>query len=80
MDKRLYEESIILIGPSGAGKSTIAEDLCKRTNMKRLCLDRIANRARDTGFKKKFRNVDEFNYYMILTLIKNNILLLNSLY
>ena len=70
MDKRLYEESIILIGPSGAGKSTTAEELCKRTNMKRLCLDRIANRARDTGFKKKFRNVDEFNYYMISEVLR----------
>lgn len=70
MDKRLYEESIILIGPSGAGKSKTAEELCKITNMKRLCLDTIANRARDTGFKKKFRNVDEFNYYMISEVLR----------
>ena len=65
MNQRLYEESIILIGPSGAGKSTIAEELRKKTNMKRLCLDRIANRARNTGLSRKFRNADEFNYYMI---------------
>lgn len=70
MDKRLYEESIILIGPSGAGKSTTAEELCKKTNMKRLCLDRIANRARTTGFKRKFRNADEFNYYMISEVLR----------
>ena len=70
MDKRLYEESIILIGPSGAGKSTTAEELCKKTNMKRLCLDRIANRARNTGFKRKFRNADEFNYYMISEVLR----------
>lgn len=70
MYKRLYEESIILIGPSGAGKSTTAEELCRRTNMQRLCLDRIANRARDTGFRRKFRNADEFNYYMISEVLR----------
>lgn len=39
MNKKLYNESIILIGPSGAGKSTVAEELHKITNMPRLCLD-----------------------------------------
>ena len=63
--KKLYEESIILIGPSGAGKSTVAEELRKKTGMQRLCLDRIANRARDTGFMGNFKNADEFNSYMI---------------
>ena len=33
--------------------------------MKRLCLDVIANRARDTGFMNNFKNADEFNSYMI---------------
>lgn len=70
MDKRLYEESIILIGPSGAGKSTTAEELHKITNMPRLCLDSIANRARDTGFRRKFKNADEFNYYMISEVLR----------
>lgn len=70
MYKRLYEESIILIGPSGAGKSTVAEELRKKTGMQRLCLDRIANRARNTGFKRKFRNNDEFNYYMISEVLR----------
>jgi shikimate kinase len=64
--KKLYEESIILIGPSGAGKSTVAEELRKKTGMQRLCLDIIANRARDTGFTRNFKNADEFNSYMIL--------------
>lgn len=64
-NRKLYEESIILIGPSGAGKSTVAEELRKKTGMQRLCLDRIANRARDTGFMRKFKNADEFNSYMI---------------
>lgn len=63
--KKLYEESIILIGPSGAGKSTVAEELRKKTGMQRLCLDRIANRARDIGFMRNFKNADEFNSYMI---------------
>lgn len=63
--KKLYEESIILIGPSGAGKSTVAEELKKKTGMQRLCLDGIANRARDTGVMRKFKNADEFNSYMI---------------
>ena len=63
--KKLYEESIILIGPSGTGKSTVAEELRKKTGMQRLCLDMIANRARDTGFMKNFKNADEFNSYMI---------------
>lgn len=70
MDKRLYEESIILIGPSGAGKSTVAEELHKITNMPRLCLDRIANRARDTGFMRKFKSSDDFNSYMISEVLK----------
>ena len=70
MDKRLYEESIILIGPSGAGKSTIAEELCKKTNMKRLCLDGIANKARNIGLRRKFINADEFNYYMISEVLR----------
>lgn len=63
--KKLYEESIILIGPSGTGKSTVAEELRKKTGMQRLCLDMIANRARDTGFMRNFKNADEFNSYMI---------------
>lgn len=70
MDKRLYEESIILIGPSGAGKSTVASELQKMTNMPRLCLDRIANRARETGFRRRFKSSDEFNYYMISEVVK----------
>lgn len=37
MDKRLYEESIILIGPSGAGKSTVASELQKRL----ICQDYV---------------------------------------
>ena len=64
-NKKLYEESIILIGPSGTGKSTVAEELRKKTGMKRLCLDVIANRARDTGFMNNFKNADVFNSYMI---------------
>lgn len=68
--KKLYNESIILIGPSGAGKSTIAEELRKKTGMQRLCLDRIASRARDTGFIRKFKNTEEFNSYMISEIIE----------
>lgn len=64
-NKELYEKSIILIGPSGAGKSTVAEELKKVTGMPRLCLDVIANKARQTGFMNNFRNADEFNSYMI---------------
>ena len=70
MNDKLYMESIILIGPSGAGKSTIAEELSRKLNMPRLCLDRIANRARKTGFTPKFKNVDEFNCFMISEVIK----------
>lgn len=33
--------------------------------MQRLCLDRIANKARDTGFMRNFKNEDEFNSYII---------------
>ena len=65
MNSRLYEESIILIGPSGAGKSTVAVELSKMTNMKRLCLDRIANRIKGTSIARKFKTADEFNYYVI---------------
>ena len=47
MNNKLYDESIILIGPSDAGKSIVAEELSKKLNIQRLCLDRIANRARN---------------------------------
>lgn len=70
MNKRLYEESILLIGPSGAGKSTVAKALRKKTNMPRLCLDGIANRASNTGFRRKFKSNDEFNSYMISEVLK----------
>ena len=70
MNKKLYNESIILIGPSGAGKSTVAEELHKITNMPRLCLDQIANKARNTGLKSKFKSVDEFNCYIISKVLK----------
>lgn len=70
MNDNVYEKSIILIGPSGAGKSTIAEELSKKLNMQRLCLDRIANRARETGFRQNFKNTEEFNYFMIFEAIK----------
>ena len=70
MKDKLYDKSIIFIGPSGAGKSTIAEKLSKRLNMPRLCLDRIANRARESGIRDKFRSPDEFNAFMILEAIK----------
>ena len=62
---KLYEESILLIGPSGAGKSTVAEEIRKKTGMQRLCLDRLANNARNSRFMQKFKNSDEFNFYMI---------------
>ena len=65
MNKKLYQESIILIGPSGAGKSSVAEELHKITGMPRLCLDKIANAARDTGVKRQFQGEDEFNCFMI---------------
>ena len=71
MNEKLYDESIILIGPSGAGKSTVAEQLHLKLNMPRLCLDEKANKARDTGFSENFRNVDEFNYFMISKIIKD---------
>ena len=70
MKDKLYDKSIIFIGPSGAGKSTIAEELSKILNMPRLCLDRIANKARESGIRDKFRSSDEFNAFMILEAIK----------
>ena len=36
MNKKLYEDSIILIGPSGAGKSTVADDMEKRLKTPRF--------------------------------------------
>lgn len=66
-NERLYNETIILIGPSGTGKSTVAEELSKITHLQRLCLDRIANHDRATGFMKRFRSADEYNAFMIKT-------------
>ncbi len=68
-DTELYNKSILLIGPSGAGKSTVAEELRQITQMPRLCLDRIANQDRNTGFMKNFRNADEYNSYMIKSIL-----------
>lgn len=64
-NNELYDKSIILIGPSGAGKSTVAEELRQITKMSRLCLDRVANQDRNSGFMSKFRNADEYNLNMI---------------
>ena len=64
-NKKLYNESIILIGPSGAGKSTVAKELSRITHLQRLCLDGIANKDRYTGFAKKFRSMDEYCAFMI---------------
>ena len=66
-NEKLYNESIILIGPSGAGKSSVADELSKITHLQRLCLDRIANHDRSTGFMKKFKSADEYNAFMIKT-------------
>ena len=71
MNQRLYKKSIILIGPSGAGKSTVAEELRKITNMPRLCLDRIANKANASGLKQRFKSEDEFNCHMISEVLKS---------
>ena len=68
--KRLYDESIILIGPSGAGKSTVAEELTKIIHLPRLCLDSISNNDRRSGFKRFFRNADEYNAFLIKTQIE----------
>ncbi len=79
MNKDVYEDSIILIGPSGAGKSTVGEELAKRLNMKRVCLDGIANNARKNGIRKKIAEEavskgenprDAFNLAMIHSLIE----------
>ena len=69
MNKKLYEDSIILIGPSGAGKSTVAADMEQRLKMPRICLDKIANEAKRNGYNAKFNSADELNYDMIHTLI-----------
>lgn len=71
MNQKLYQESIILIGLSGTGKSTVAEELHKITNMPRLCLDRIANRATAMGLKERIKSVDKFNYYIISEVLKS---------
>ena len=64
-EKKLYEESILLIGPSGAGKSTVAEELKKITGMPRLCLDYVANNDRKLGVAKNFNSSEEYNLYML---------------
>lgn len=72
---KLFEESIILIGPSGAGKSEVAEILRKITGMPRICLDRIANDERKSGYIQKFDCVEEYNHDMLkrmLELAKKN--------
>ena len=67
---KLYDESIILIGPSGAGKSETARALQQITGMPRICMDRIANRDRNSGFKKKFKDGEHYNAFLIESLIR----------
>ena len=69
-DKKLYEESIILIGPSGAGKTTVAKELNKKTKMPRVSLDTIMNKLKQSGFSTLYDNVEEFNYYIISQILK----------
>ncbi len=69
-NNEVYDKSIILIGPSGAGKSTVAEELSRMTQMPRLCLDKVANDARKSGFRAKFDSRDSFNNYMIRTCLQ----------
>ena len=66
---KLYNDSTILIRPSGAGKSTIAQILSKQTGLPRLCLDKIANNDRRSGVMDFFKNSDEYNYYMISSIL-----------
>lgn len=68
---KAYKDSILLIGPSGAGKSTIAEILSKKLNLPRLCLDRIANQDRESGFRSSFKSPDEYSAFMIKRAIEN---------
>lgn len=79
MNKEVYEDSIILIGPSGAGKSTVGKELAEILKMKRVCLDGIANNARDRGIRAKISEEairqgknpkDTFSLAMIQHLLK----------
>lgn len=69
-EDRLYNESILLIGASGAGKSTVAEELHNITGMPRVSLDRVANQDRRSGFIRNFKNVENYNIYMIKAVIQ----------
>ena len=67
----LYNNSIILIGPSGAGKSDVAEELKKITGMKRKCIDDVSWELRKNGVDKKFRNRQEFNLFMLRSVMED---------
>lgn len=70
-NKRIYDESIILIGPSGAGKSTVAEELKRITGMPRVCLDAISSDLRRKGIRARFDTSEEYNLYLIKNVIQN---------
>ena len=69
-NERLFNETIILIGPSGAGKSTVGQILSERTNIRRVSIDRIANKARKTGFMSQFKTMDDFKLFVLKDLIR----------
>ena len=67
-DSELYEKSIILIGPSGIGKTTIGRELSKKSGMKQLSLDGIANEDRRNGTRRKFSNSDDYKLFLFFIL------------
>ncbi len=70
-DSELYEKSIILIGPSGIGKTTIGRELSKKSGMKQLSLDGIANEDRRNGTRRKFSNSDDYKLFLFNKVIEN---------
>ncbi|MBR1883806.1 MAG: hypothetical protein IJ809_02505 [Clostridia bacterium] len=69
LDKKVKEETIILIGPMGTGKSTIAKLIEKKYSIERLSLDNKGSLEEIYSNRSKYRNLKNFEFMLTGTVL-----------